>query len=48
MPTFSGGANYEFTDHMSAYVRINNGVELGELRRCPLQQRRLPEQVAAS
>ena len=27
MPTFSVGANYEFTDHMSAYVRINNGVE---------------------
>jgi hypothetical protein len=28
MPTFSGGANYEFNDNMSAYVRINNGVEL--------------------
>jgi hypothetical protein len=27
MPTFSGGANYEFNDNMSAYVRINNGVE---------------------
>jgi outer membrane receptor protein involved in Fe transport len=27
MPTFSVGANYEFTDNMSAYVRINNGVE---------------------
>ncbi|MBV9913281.1 MAG: TonB-dependent receptor, partial [Sinobacteraceae bacterium] len=27
-PTFSGGANYEFSDHMSAYVRINNGVLL--------------------
>ena len=26
MPTFSAGANYEFTDHMSAYVRVNNGV----------------------
>jgi outer membrane receptor protein involved in Fe transport len=26
MPTFSGGANYEFSDNMSAYVRINNGV----------------------
>ena len=25
MPTFSGGANYEFNDNMSAYVRINNG-----------------------
>ena len=25
-PTFSGGANYEFTDNMSAYVRVNNGV----------------------
>ncbi len=25
-PTFSVGANYEFTDHMSAYVRVNNGV----------------------
>ena len=26
IPTFSTGANYEFNDHMSAYVRINNGV----------------------
>ena len=26
IPTFSLGANYEFTDHMSAYVRVNNGV----------------------
>ncbi|HTB87315.1 MAG TPA: TonB-dependent receptor [Steroidobacteraceae bacterium] len=26
IPTFSVGANYEFTDHMSAYVRANNGV----------------------
>jgi outer membrane receptor protein involved in Fe transport len=26
MPTFSVGANYEFSDHMSAYVRVNNGV----------------------
>ncbi len=26
MPTYSVGANYEFNDHMSAYVRINNGV----------------------
>ncbi len=26
MPTFSLGANYEFTDHMSAYVRVNDGV----------------------
>ncbi|MGA8095448.1 MAG: TonB-dependent receptor plug domain-containing protein, partial [Steroidobacteraceae bacterium] len=26
MPTFSAGANYEFNDHMSAYVRVNNGV----------------------
>jgi outer membrane receptor protein involved in Fe transport len=25
-PTFSVGANYEFTDSMSAYVRINDGV----------------------
>ena len=25
MPTFSVGANYEFNDNMSAYVRINNG-----------------------
>jgi len=25
MPAFSGGANYEFTDHMSAYGRVNNG-----------------------
>jgi outer membrane receptor protein involved in Fe transport len=27
MPTFSAGANYEFTDHMSAYVRVNNGIQ---------------------
>lgn len=27
MPTFSGGANYEFSDNMSAYVRVNNGLE---------------------
>jgi hypothetical protein len=26
MPTFSVGANYEFSDHMSAYVRVNDGV----------------------
>ncbi len=26
IPTFSVGANYEFTDHMSAYLRVNNGV----------------------
>ena len=26
VPTFSLGANYEFNDHMSAYVRVNNGV----------------------
>ena len=26
MPTYSVGVNYEFTDHMSAYIRINNGV----------------------
>jgi outer membrane receptor protein involved in Fe transport len=26
IPTFSLGANYEFTDHMSAYARANNGV----------------------
>jgi len=26
MPTFSVGANYEFTDSMSAYVRVNDGV----------------------
>jgi outer membrane receptor protein involved in Fe transport len=26
MPTFSLGANYEFTDSMSAYVRVNDGV----------------------
>ena len=25
-PTFSLGANYEFSDHMSAYVRVNDGV----------------------
>ena len=28
MPTFSVGVNYEFSDHMSAYVRVNNGVLL--------------------
>jgi outer membrane receptor protein involved in Fe transport len=28
VPTFSVGANYEFTNHMSAYVRVNNGVFL--------------------
>ncbi len=26
MPTYSVGANYQFNNHMSAYVRINNGV----------------------
>jgi outer membrane receptor protein involved in Fe transport len=26
IPTFSGGVNYEFSDHMSAYVRVNDGV----------------------
>jgi hypothetical protein len=26
MPTISGGANYEFNNNMSAYVRANNGV----------------------
>ena len=26
LPTWSLGANYEFSDHMSAYVRINDGV----------------------
>jgi len=26
MPTFSVGANYEFSDHMSAYVRVNDCV----------------------
>jgi outer membrane receptor protein involved in Fe transport len=26
IPTFSVGANYELTDHMSAYARVNNGV----------------------
>jgi outer membrane receptor protein involved in Fe transport len=26
IPTFSVGANYEFNDNMSAYVRVNNGV----------------------
>lgn len=28
MPTYSVGANYEFSDRMSAYVRFNTGVEL--------------------
>ncbi len=27
MPTFSVGANYELTDNMSVYARVNNGVE---------------------
>ena len=27
-PTYSGGVNYEFNDHMSAYVRANNGVRM--------------------
>ena len=26
IPTFSVGVNYEFSDHMSAYVRVNDGV----------------------
>ena len=26
MPTFSVGANYQFNHHMSAYIRVNNGV----------------------
>ena len=26
LPAFSLGANYEFSDHMSAYARVNNGV----------------------
>ena len=26
MPTYTAGLNYTFSDHMSAYVRINNGV----------------------
>ena len=26
MPTFSVGGTYEFSDHMSAYVRVNDGV----------------------
>ena len=26
VPTFSLGANYEFNDHMSAYVRVNSGI----------------------
>jgi outer membrane receptor protein involved in Fe transport len=28
MPTYSVGANYEFTDHMSAYARFNTGIEM--------------------
>jgi outer membrane receptor protein involved in Fe transport len=27
-PTYSGGVNYEFSDHMSAYVRANTGVRM--------------------
>jgi hypothetical protein len=37
IPTYSVGANYEFTDQMSAYVRVNNGVEFDnfdDLRNC--------------
>jgi hypothetical protein len=30
MPTWTGGINYEFTDHMSAYLRINNGVHFDD------------------
>jgi len=29
-PTYTGGANYEFTDHMSAYVRANTGVHYND------------------
>ena len=29
-PTFTGGANYEFSQHMSAYVRVNNGVHFND------------------
>ena len=25
-PTFTGGINYDFSSHMSAYIRLNNGV----------------------
>lgn len=28
IPSYSLGANYEFTDHMSAYVRVNTGITL--------------------
>jgi len=27
-PTYNGGINFEFSDHMSAYVRANNGVRM--------------------
>ncbi len=30
MPTYTGGLNYEFTDHMSAYVRANTGVHFDD------------------
>lgn len=29
-PTFTAGANYEFTSYMSAYVRVNNGVHFDD------------------
>ncbi len=29
-PTFTGGVNYDFSSHMSAYIRINNGVHFDD------------------
>jgi TonB-dependent Receptor Plug Domain len=29
-PTFTGGVNYDFTQNMSAYVRLNNGVHYND------------------
>jgi outer membrane receptor for Fe3+-dicitrate len=29
-PTFTGGINYDFSSHMSAYIRINNGVHFDD------------------
>jgi outer membrane receptor protein involved in Fe transport len=39
-PTFSLGANYEFTDSMSAYVRVNDGVFFDNFDavRCNIQE----------
>jgi len=44
MPTFSGGANYEFNDNMSVYGRINNGhsFDIFDDVRCQIYNSSLP------